>query len=113
VTTPEKAKGSQWERDVAKVFNDMGYPNVERRYGAGNTVDKGDLNGFAHAIIIECKNLKTITLSTIMDETAKERENAKAELGIAVIKRRNKPARLGYAVVTLEEMIYLLKQAGY
>jgi len=113
VTTPEKAKGSQWERDVAKVFNDMGYPNVERRYGAGNTVDKGDLNGFAHAIIIECKNLKTITLSTIMDETAKERENAKAELGIAVIKRRNKPARLGYAVITLEEMIYLLKQAGY
>jgi len=113
VTTPEKARGSQWERDVAKVFNDMGYPNVERRYGAGNTVDKGDLNGFAHAIIIECKNLKTITLSTIMDETAKERENAKAELGIAVIKRRNKPARLGYAVVTLEEMIYLLKQAGY
>jgi len=113
VTTPEKARGSQWERDVAKVFNDMGYPNVERRYGAGNTVDKGDLNGFAHAIIIECKNLKTITLSTIMDETARERENAKAELGIAVIKRRNKPARLGYAVVTLEEMIYLLKQAGY
>ena len=113
MTTPEKARGSQWERDVAKVFNDMGYPNVERRYGAGNTVDKGDLNGFAHAIIIECKNLKTITLSTIMDETAKERENAKAELGIAVIKRRNKPARLGYAVITLEEMIYLLKQAGY
>jgi Holliday junction resolvase len=113
VTTPEKAKGSQWERDVAKVFNEMGYPHVERRYGAGNTVDKGDLNGFAHAIVIECKNLKSITLSTIMDETARERANAKADIGLAVIKRRNKPARQAYAVVTLEEMIYLLKQAGY
>jgi len=113
VTTPEKAKGSQWERDVAKVFNDLGYPNVERRYGAGNTVDKGDLNGFAHTIIIECKNLKTINLASIMDETARERANAKAELGIAVIKRRNKPARLGYAVMSLEELIYLLHQAGY
>jgi Holliday junction resolvase len=113
MTTPEKAKGSQWERDVAKVFNDMGYPQVERRYGAGNTIDKGDLNGFAHAIVIECKNVKSITLASIMDETAVERKNAKADLGIAVIKRRNKSPRLAYAVVTLEEMVLLLKAAGY
>ena len=113
MTTPEKARGSQWERDVAKVFNEMGYPQVERRYGAGNTIDKGDLNGFAHAIVIECKNVKSITLASIMDETAVERKNAKADLGIAVIKRRNKAPRLAYAVVTLEEMVILLKAAGY
>jgi len=112
MTTPEKAKGSQWERDVAKVFNDMGFPYAERRYGAGNTMDKGDLNGIPR-VVIECKNVKTITLASIMDEASRERANAKADLGIAVIKRRNKPARLGYAVVTLEEMAWLLKQAGF
>ena len=99
MTTPEKAKGSQWERDVAKVFNEMGYPQVERRYGAGNTIDKGDLNGFAHAIVIECKNVKSITLASIMDETAVERKNAKADLGIAVIKRRNKAPRLALSLI--------------
>ena len=113
MTTPQKAKGSQWERDVAKCFNENGFPNVERRYGAGNTIDKGDLNGFAGEIVIECKNLGKITLSSIMDETAVERENARASIGLAVIKRRNKPTGQAYAVVTLVEMIQLLKDAGY
>jgi len=113
MTTPQKAKGSQWERDVAKYFNENGYPQVERRYGAGNTVDKGDLNGFAHAIIIECKNVGKITLASIMDETEAEKNNAKADIGLAVIKRRNTSAGRAYAVVTLEDMVKLLQMAGY
>lgn len=113
MTTPQKAKGSQWERDVAKFFNENGYPHVERRYGAGAQADKGDLNGFPGKIVIECKNLGRVTLPQIMDETAVERANAKAELGLAVIKRRNGPASKAFAVVTLEEMVMLLKKAGY
>lgn len=108
-----KNKGSAFERDVVRVFNENGYPHVERRYGAGNTVDKGDLNGFAHEVIVECKNLAKVTLASIMDETAREKANADAKVGVAVIKRRGKRAEHAYAVVTLPDLIHLLKEAGY
>jgi len=113
MTNPAKAKGSQFERDVVAVFNAHGYPQVERRYGAGNTIDKGDLNGFAHEVICEVKNLAKITLASIQDETALEKKNAGAKVGIAIIKRRGKSAEHAYAVVTLVEMIELLHAAGY
>ena len=111
MTTPEKAKGSKFELDVAKYFNERGFPYVERRYGAGNTMDKGDLNGMP-GVVFECKNLKSITLSTIIDETLVEQANAKADYGIAIIKRRNKSVAQSYAMLTLEQLISLLKDAG-
>ena len=113
MANPQKAKGSEWERRVAAYFNFRGYPQVERRYGAGNTKDKGDLNGFVGEIVIECKDHKSITLSTFMDETAVEKENAKAKLGLCVIKRARKPVEQAYVCVTLEDIITLLKEAGY
>jgi len=113
MTSASKAKGSQFERDCAKVFNDNGYPQVERRYGAGNTIDKGDLNGFAHEVVLECKNLKSITLSTIADETAREKANAKAKVGVAIIKRRGKSAEHSYCVLSFADLIYLLKESGF
>ena len=111
MTTPQKAKGSQWERDVAKYFQERGYDRVERRYGAGNTIDKGDINGLPR-IVLECKNVKAITLSTIVDEALHEQANAKADYGIAIIKRRNKGAQHAYAVMTLEQLVTLLKEAN-
>lgn len=111
MTSPEKAKGSQWERDVAGYFNERGYDQVERRYGAGNTLDKGDINGLKK-VILECKNVKSITLSAILGEALREQENAKAHYGIAIIKRRNRGAKEAYAVMTLEQLVSLLAEAG-
>jgi len=111
VTSPAKAKGSQWERDVAKYFNESGFLNVERRYGAGNTVDKGDINGM-RGMVIECKNLKTITLSTIVDEALHEQENAKADYGVSIIKRRNRGVDQAYVVLTLKQFIELLHETS-
>ena len=108
-----KDLGSQWERDVARYFNENGYPHVERRYGAGNTKDKGDLNGFAHTIVIECKAVKSITLASICDETEVERQNGSADIGLAVIKRRGKGAAHAYAVIPLSQMVKLLHDGGY
>jgi Holliday junction resolvase len=106
MTTPQKAKGSQWERDVAKYFNERGYADVERRYGAGATEDKGDINGVVDTAV-ECKNLAKITLASIMDETLVEQKNAKKRFGISVIKRRNKNVKEAYVVMTLEQWIDL------
>jgi len=104
MTTPQKAKGSQWERDVAKYFNERGYLEVERRYGAGNTLDKGDINGVKDTVV-EAKNWSKISLATIMDETLVEQKNAKKRFGIAVIKRRNKNVKDAYVVMTLEQFV--------
>lgn len=106
MTTPQKAKGSQWERDVAKYFNDCGYPEVERRYGAGATLDKGDINGVKDTVI-EAKNVAKITLASIVDEALLEQKNAKKRFGISVIKRRNKNVKDAYVVLTLEQYIDL------
>lgn len=111
MTNPNKDKGSQFERDVAAYFNANGFPLVERRYGAGNTLDKGDLNGIQ--MVIECKNLAKITLSTIMDETAREVENSHFNLGAAIIKRRGKGAKDAYCVLSFDSLLALLKDAGY
>lgn len=111
MTNPAKAKGSQWERDVVRFLNEHGFPHAERRFGAGQQNDKGDLVGVS--AVIECKAVKSIQLSTIMDEVAVEKVNARMELGMAVIKRRSKGAGQAYAVFTLEDAAALLLEAGY
>jgi len=106
VTNPNKAKGSKWELDVAKYFNERGFPEVERRYGAGATLDKGDINGVKDTVV-EAKNWAKISLSTIMDEALVEQKNAKKKFGISVIKRRNRNVKEAYVVMTLEQWIDL------
>jgi len=106
VTNPNKAKGSKWELDVAKYFNERGFPEVERRYGAGATLDKGDINGVKDTVV-DAKNWAKISLSTIMDEALVEQKNAKKKFGISVIKRRNRNVKEAYVVMTLEQWIDL------
>jgi hypothetical protein len=106
LTNPNKAKGSKWELDVAKYFNERGFPEVERRYGAGATLDKGDINGVKDTVV-EAKNWAKISLSTIMDEALVEQKNAKKKFGISVIKRRNCNVKEAYVVMTLEQWIDL------
>ena len=111
MTNPAKAKGSQWERDVVKYFNDNGFPLVERRFGAGAQADKGDLNGLQ--MVCELKNLAKITLASIVDETEVEVNNSHFDVGMAIVKRRGKGASEGYCVVPLKWMVGILKDAGF
>ena len=109
MTTPEKAKGSQFERDVAKYLAENGHPHAERRYGAGNTQDKGDINGLP-GLVIECKNHKSFDLPGWLREAEVERANAKADYGIVVAKRRSKGAAEAYVVMTLADFARLWKE---
>ena len=110
MTSPQKAKGSQFERDVAKYFQERGYWAVERRYGAGNTQDKGDLQGMPE-FVFECKNLSKITLASIVDEALVEQGHARARFGVSIIKRRRRPTKDSYVVMTLEQWIDLLNDS--
>lgn len=107
MTTPEKARGSAFERDVVAVFNDYGF-NTERRFGAGQQKDRGDISGLTDWVV-ECKNLSRITLASIVDETEVERVNAKKRWGVSVIKRRGKGASESYAVMKLSRFAEVLQ----
>ena len=40
MTNPNKAKGSQWERDVVAYLQANGFPYAERKFGAGPLTEK-------------------------------------------------------------------------
>jgi Holliday junction resolvase len=102
-----KQKGSQWERDVVAFLNENGYPEAERRYGAGLREDKGDIRGFP--VTLECKNHASINLAEFLEEALLEAQHAGTEFGAAVIKRRRKGTKDAYVVMSLEQFVALVK----
>jgi hypothetical protein len=108
---PSKQKGTAFERLIADYLRRY-WPYADRAPLTGNK-DRGDISG-TPGLVWECKNAKTIKLSEWLEEAETERANAEADLGILVVKRRGHafPADQ-YAIVRLENLIDLLKEAGY
>jgi hypothetical protein len=108
----ERAKGTSFETFIVNYLAGF-YPHVERRTLQG-AHDKGDIAGTDSRLVWECKNQKVLNFSGWLHEAQTERDNAKAELGIVVAKRRSygNPADQ-YAVLRLEDLLTLLKKAGY
>jgi Holliday junction resolvase len=109
MTSPQKAKGSAYEREVAAYFRENGFPQADRRYGAGIQYDKGDLVGIPD-VTVECKNHASIDLAKFTDEAIVEAVNARTKYGVAVIKRRRKSVADSYVVLTLAQFTELLKE---
>lgn len=105
----QKAKGTSFETLVVRYLRDNGFPHAERRALTGVN-DMGDITGTG-PLVWECKNHAAIKLSEWMRETEQERQNADADYGILVVKRRgsNKPGEQ-YVVLTLDAIIKLLKE---
>ena len=108
---PSKQKGTAFERSIADYLKRY-WPYADRAPLTGNK-DRGDISG-TPGLVWECKNAKTIKLSEWLKEAETERANAEADLGILVVKRRGYAfAADQYAVVRLENLVDLLKEAGY
>ena len=106
-----KAKGTAFETLVVNYLRNT-YPNVERRTLSG-VQDKGDITGTNNKLVWECKDHKTLNFSGWLNEAEIERQNAKAEFGIVVAKRRGHGnAGSQYVVITLDTLIKLLEKAG-
>ena len=107
-----KQKGTAFETLVVRWLAEHGFPYAERRSLSGVNA-RGDISGIV-GIVIECKNHKTLSFSEWLEEAAIERDNANADYGIVVAKRKNKgDAADQYAVMRLEDLARLLKDAGY
>ena len=109
--TKSKAKGTAFERQIADYLKTY-FQYADRAPLHGNT-DKGDIAG-TPGLVWELKNCKKIELSKWLAEAETERLNAQADLGIVVAKRRGhgNPAEQ-YAVLPLQALVDLLKEAGY
>jgi hypothetical protein len=95
---------------VVEYLREHGFPYAERRALSG-ALDKGDLVGIP-GVMIECKAEKSITLADYMDEVKVQTANAGAQLGVAVVKRRNRPVGDAYVVLPLSAFADLLADAG-
>ena len=102
-----RRKGTSWESDVVRYLNDHGFPYAERRalYGAN---DRGDITGIP-GVMLECKSVKSVELAEFVDQVVAQTDNAEADIGAAVIKRRMRPAKDGYVVMTLEQFTTMLQ----
>jgi len=108
-----KAKGTSAETAVVNYLIANGYVHAERRALAGVN-DKGDIAGLP-GVCIEVKAHKSYSIPAWLKELAVEKVNAKAQVGILVVK----PVGVGsantgnwWAIMPLSEATELLKRAG-
>ena len=112
MSSASKRKGSSHERDVVDWLIEQGWIHAERRI-AGDFKDRGDIAGIPK-VVWECKNEKRIDLASYMKEVELETANDKADVGVAVVKKRG-TTNVGdyYAVMPLHMFAALIKKAGY
>lgn len=120
MTTPQKAKGSSFEREIVTYLRENGFPFAERGV-AGATDDIGDIIG-TPGLVWECKNQKAMSLAGWVDELLVEIGNQLTRyknggpriLGAVIHKRRGKSsAGEYYATMPLHLYVDLCKEAGY
>lgn len=120
MTTPQKTKGSSFEREIVTYLRENGFPYAERGV-AGATDDIGDIIG-TPGVVWECKNHKRMDLAGWVDELAVEIGNQKTRYsnggpvitGAVIHKRRGTTSAANYyATLPLHKYVELLKEAGY
>lgn len=107
-----KQKGTAAETAVVKYLKTNGFNGVERRALTG-AYDKGDISGI-EGLVIEVKDHRTMTLGQWIEELKVEIDNANAETGVVIHKRRGK-GDVGEWYASMPVYIYLdlLRNLGY
>jgi Holliday junction resolvase len=100
MSSPQRTKGSAFERAVAAYLQTHGHPDAERAYGAGRPDDRGDIAGVA-GWVLECKNHARLDLAEWCDEAIAEANNARAPRWAVIHKRRRKGIADAYVTMPL------------
>jgi len=106
-----RAKGTRAETAVVEYLRNWN-PAVERRAPSGK-YDRGDIAGIVD-VCIEVKSHAHIDLAEFVDEAEMEALNARAQVGVAWIKRRGKGSPADwYVAMSGSQFVKLLIAAGY
>jgi Holliday junction resolvase len=104
-----KNKGDAHERNVVKYFQSRGF-QVERAKRGNAT---GDILGIT-GVVVEAKDQRTFALGSWVDQMLAEVEEAGARTGVVIAKRpRTTNVAEHYAILTVEDYLTLLEEAGY
>ena len=109
MSNPQKEKGSRWERAIVQCLRENGWPEADRRLGAGQALDKGDIIGVP-GFTFEAKDHKTHKFSEWLLEAEKECVNAGTKFGVVLVKRSRKPTEQAYAVMTMDTLMRIIKE---
>jgi len=115
-----KAKGTAFETLVVNYLKEHGFQGAHRTALQGIN-DSGDINGIVQRdnlseLAVQCKNQKAFDLSGWLNDTVEQAKKLKDGVPLLVVKRPGKGAKaLGdsYAVMRLDDIIRLLREAGY
>jgi hypothetical protein len=107
-----KKAGAQFEQLVADYLQDrLDDDRIERRV-MGGVNDRGDISNirfFGRRVVIEAKNVQSMSLGAWVDEAEVERGNDDALLGVVVHKRRGKGAAAEqFVTMSLESFTVML-----
>lgn len=116
MTSPQKNKGSSYERSIVQYLRECGFRVDRTRTGWSD--DRGDIHGIGsptnQPFVIECKNHQRLNLSGWIGELRTEIANAGGVAGVLVHKRRGTTnAEEQYATLPFGMLVQLLKEAGY
>lgn len=118
MTSSQKRKGDQYERDQCGFYRISGFPHAERTR-AGYERDGADIHldpvvGIAPGVVSQCKNVITPRWSEWITGLRQQILTAGAEVGFLAVKRRgvSDPGEQ-LAVMPMAEFMVLLRRAGY
>lgn len=107
MSNPYKRRGTEWETAVTRYLREAVPAGDDiRRVAQTGRADTGDVH--AAPFVLECKNVAKIDLAAFTEQADREAENAGMRFGVAVVKRRGKNVRHGYAVMSLETFARVL-----
>lgn len=113
--------GTEFTTGVIRYLKDHGYPYAELRNQRG-ALDQGDITGLGPGLVIECKGghaaeaASDAQIVAWLRETEVERQNAKADVGVLVTKRKGygrANAGLWWAHMNAETLKTLMGQDAY
>jgi len=90
IANPQKRKGDDGERQVAKILSDMLGENIRRALGAGRKDDVGDLHGLVD-VTGQVKTWSNITsaINVGLRDLARQQKNSGDRYGVLFVKRRS------------------------
>lgn len=107
-----KAAGSRFERTIADCLAEHVDDRIDRRVKTG-AKDRGDIGGVrafgGGRVVLECKDVVSVSLGTWVSEAEVERGNDDAIAGFVVHKRRGHGDPLDqYVTGTVRDLVALL-----
>ena len=114
MSNPQKNKGDRAEREACALLTEFTPYEVERRFGAGQDKDKGDLIGIPNTIVQVCdmKNKSEAVLRKPR-EAEQQRLNAKVDHAITMVRFNKRPGCAEgdnwRVVMTIEQYARLIK----